>query len=83
MRATITFEFSAAQPGQGPAAVSWINTSLDLSGGYTYAWDADKKVYQITSTAGNTTVDAYAIKVEVRQLRLSHFGRRLMQPAIP
>ena len=48
MGSTITFQFRAAQSGQTPAAVSWINTNLNLSGGYTYTWDADKKVYQIT-----------------------------------
>jgi hypothetical protein len=64
---TITFQFNGAQ-GQKPAAVTWINTNLDLGGGYTYTWDGDKKVYQISSTAGGTTVDAYTVKVALRQM---------------
>jgi Tfp pilus assembly protein PilX len=89
MGSTITFQFRAAQSGQTPAAVSWINTSLNLSGGYTYTWDADKKVYQITSTTGNTTVDAYAIKVELRKLGSAisgdyrAAGNSLMRDTIP
>jgi hypothetical protein len=64
---TISFQFNGAQ-GKRPAAVAWINTNLDLGGGYTYTWDGDKKVYQITSTAGSTTIDAYTVKVALRQM---------------
>jgi len=71
-----TFDFTGPA-GQTPSCVSWINTTNTVSG-ITYAWDADKKVYGITSTAtdpgpGATTgkqtiVDAYLIKTETRQM---------------
>jgi hypothetical protein len=64
---TITFQFNGAV-GQRPAAVAWINTNLDLGGGTTYTWDGDKKVYQITSTADSTVIDAYTVKVSLRQM---------------
>ncbi len=67
MESTITFQYNA-DPGKMPAAVSWLNTDLDLGGGITHTWDADKKVYKITSTADDTTIDAYTIRVELRQM---------------
>jgi hypothetical protein len=67
MESTITLQFNGPA-GQKPAAVAWINTNLDLGGGITYTWDGDKKVYQITSTAGNTTIDAYTVKSELREM---------------
>ena len=79
MTSTFTFKFIAAQSGQTPAAVSWITTSgvSDIP----YTWDADVKVYHITSQAGGeygtedgTIVDAYAIKSEMRQLGLTLSG---------
>ena len=65
MTSTITFQFDGAV-GRSPEALAWITTSGvdDIP----YSWDADIKVYKITSTAGSTTIDAYAIKSEMRQL---------------
>jgi hypothetical protein len=68
---SFTFQFSGP-PQQFPAAaISWINTN-GVSG-IDYAWDADVQVYKILSTAGvaeekETTVEAYAAKIEVRKL---------------
>jgi len=75
MESIITFQFTGPL-GQSPGAVSWIDTNLDLSGGadITYTWDADIKVYKITSTATDTTTDkqtiveAYTAKCELRKL---------------
>lgn len=64
---TITFEFDGPE-GQGPAAVSWIDTDTTFSGGLTYCWDGDQKVFQILSTAGDTSVEAYTIKSELRMM---------------
>jgi hypothetical protein len=78
-----SFSFTFDPPVQSDdarcwAAVSWINTAnvSDLVPGYsgiTYTWDADKKVYKINSTATDamgkeTEVNAYAAKMEARQL---------------
>ncbi len=64
---TITFQFDGPE-GANPAAIAWMNTNLNLSGGIHYTWDADKKVFQVVSTAGNTTVEAYSIKTELREM---------------
>jgi len=65
---SFTFQYSGPE-GQSPgAAVSWIVTT----GGY--AWDADVKIYKISSTATDpdtgkqTTVEAYTTKIEMREL---------------
>jgi hypothetical protein len=65
----ITFKFTTTQPGRSLEALSWITTSgvSDIP----YTWDADVKVYHITSQAGDengTIVDAYAIKSELRKM---------------
>jgi hypothetical protein len=61
-----SFGFTAAQPERAPEAVSWITTSgvADIP----YAWDADVRVFHITSTANGTTVDAYSVRSELREL---------------
>ncbi len=61
----ITFQFTG-RPGRTPEAVAWITTSgvADIP----FSWDADIRVHNVTSTAGNTTIEAYAIKSEARQL---------------
>jgi len=71
---TFTFQYTGPA-GQSPDnAVSWIETS----GGYT--WDADVKVYKISSTATDpntgkqTTVESYSSKIEVRKLGSAFSG---------
>jgi len=63
-----SFKFEYVGPeGQSPDnAVSWIDTSGVP--GITYTWDADVKIYQILSVAGDCEVEAYAAKIEVRKL---------------
>jgi len=95
MAKSFTFDFTGPA-GQTPNCVSWINTTGCEAYGITYAWDADKKVYGITSTAtdpgpGATTgkqtiVDAYLIKTETRQMGTAipgdyvAIGNSLMMP---
>ena len=75
MEATITFNFKSDQPNRIPGiAVSWIDTTGVEVDGIDYTWDADIKVYKITSTATDavtgkqTIVDAYTAKSEMRKL---------------
>lgn len=68
---TITFHFSGPADQQPGAAVSWIDTT-GVSG-VEYTWDADVKVYAVTSTATDSggrelAVDAYAATIELRRL---------------
>jgi hypothetical protein len=66
MVSAFTFSFSAAQAERAPEAVAWITTSgvSDIP----YAWDADVRVFNITSVAEGTTVDAYAVRSEMREM---------------
>jgi len=66
LRSTITFQFTASQENTAPSTVSWVTTS-GVSG-VSYSWDADSRVYHITSIAGNTQVESYNVKNEIREL---------------
>ena len=66
MTSTVTFQFTSSQVGCSLRAVSWITTTgvddIPLS------WDADAKVFRITSAASDTEIEAYVIKSELRKL---------------
>jgi hypothetical protein len=67
----VFFYFDAPTPGNNPQTVAWINTNTDLTGGGSpgvgYTWDGDVRVYHITSTAENTSVEAYLAKNQLRE----------------
>ena len=65
-RSAITFQYTASQPATAPATVSWVTTS-GVSG-VSYTWDADNRVYHITSIADGTKVESYNVKSEIRKL---------------
>ncbi len=67
MTSTITFQFDGPS-ARTPQAVSWIETNLYLYGDIKYTWDADTKVFKIISVAGDTEVEAYCAKSELRKL---------------
>ena len=62
----ITFQFASQQAGATPGAVSWMATSGVSS--IPFSWDADIKVFHITSVCGGTTVQTYLAKHDLRQL---------------
>jgi len=68
----VTFQFASSQPCGKPAAVAWMTTSGvdDIP----FSWDADTKVFKITSQADNTTVETYIAKGEIRRLRSAIAG---------
>ncbi|MFC2007402.1 pilus assembly PilX N-terminal domain-containing protein [Chloroflexota bacterium] len=72
MTTEISFEYTSAEAGVRPVAISWIETSgvsdVPLS------WDIDTKIFQITSTAGDTTIEAYASRCELRQMAAAIAG---------
>jgi hypothetical protein len=76
MERSFTFQFSGPVNVNPGAALSWIDTSIG------YAWDADVKVYKVTSMATDdafdppkvTTVEAYTSKSEIRQMGTSISG---------
>jgi len=82
MEKSFTFKF-AGPAGQNPgAALSWIDTTGLEDSGIDYTWDADVKVYNVTSTATDddfapvkqTVVEAYTARSEIRQMGLSQSG---------
>ena len=66
MVSDITFEFSSSQPWVSPVAISWMETSgvsdVPLS------WDIDTRMYRTTSVVGNTEIEAYSAKCELRKM---------------
>ncbi len=72
MTSEITFEFTSSQPGAMPNIVGWVTTSGVADIPFSYA--ADTGVYKITSQAGNTIIDAYTLKEEIRNLRSAISG---------
>jgi hypothetical protein len=77
---SFTFQFSGPVNVNPGAALSWIDTSG--ADGVSYAWDADVKVYKVTSTATDdsfdpvkqTVVEAYTAKSEIREMGTSISG---------
>ncbi|MBT4512175.1 MAG: hypothetical protein HOC20_08210 [Chloroflexi bacterium] len=64
--AEITFKFSSSREGYSPTAISWITTSgVD---GIALSWDADTKVYEIISEAGDATAESHIVKSELRKM---------------
>ncbi len=63
---TITFDYTAQEPDQRPAAVSWVTTSGAPDVPFT--WDADTRIFHITGRAGEACVEIYVGKSEVREL---------------
>jgi hypothetical protein len=71
MTCSFTFNFTRDDPTsqRNPEAVSWLTASGVAD--FPYTWDADVRVFHINSVAGGTagtTIDAYAIKSDPRQL---------------
>jgi hypothetical protein len=68
----VFFNFKAPSAGSNPQTAAWIDTDTDLTcggnPGVSYTWDGDIRIYQITSTAGDTMVDAYIAKSQLREL---------------
>ena len=77
MERSFTFEFSPGGENPG-AALSWIDTTEVAAIDYT--WDADVKIYKISSAATDpttgkqTTVETYSSKVEMRKLGSATWG---------
>ena len=64
----IDFNITPPPPaGQSINAVAWIETS-GTPYGYTFTWDGGTRYFEMTSTAGNTTVTSYLTQSEIQQL---------------
>ncbi len=77
MITVFTFNYTppAEHPNWTPAAVAWITTDMNAGSlGYPnpndvpVSWDIDTRYYKIVSEAGNTAIEAYSSKNELRQM---------------
>jgi hypothetical protein len=73
MTASITLPFTPQTPAQTPplpkdrpSAIGWVQTSgvSDIP----YSWNADVRAFKITSQCGDTSVESYIVKNELRDL---------------
>ena len=74
MTTYIRFDYVPATVGARPDGVAWATTGgVDLNGdgistGTHYTWDSDIRVFGITSTSGDTSVETYVAKSEMRKM---------------
>ena len=74
-----TFEFTASTANVKPAAIAWVTTEMRNQYGnpkfppndpanVPVSWDIDTSYYKIVSEAGDTSVEAYTSKNDLRQM---------------
>ena len=69
MTSTISFSFNPSQAGVVPGVISWVTTSMAGVNDIPFSWSADTEIYHVNSTAGQTTVDSYVAKNQLRQIQ--------------
>jgi len=62
----INFDYTPAETGTVPVAISWTTTS-GLSD-VPMSWDIDSRIYKIVSTCGSTEIEAYSARCELRKM---------------
>jgi hypothetical protein len=75
---TMSFDFTfsytppAEHPNYMPTAIAWLTTAMHPSSpnpnDVPISWDVDNRIYEITSVVGDTEVQAYSSKSELRQM---------------
>ncbi len=69
---TIYFGYNSLgeDPTKMPAAIAWVTTGLGSGtvNDVPISWDTDTRIYKITSAAGNTDIEAYSSKNEIRNM---------------
>ncbi len=72
MSTEIIFSYTppAGHPDCMPTAIAWITTEMvdGSPGDVPISWDVDTRIYKIISTAGDTSIEAYSSKSELRQM---------------
>jgi hypothetical protein len=66
----ITFSYSANGTGAKPSAIAWMETEdyILIDDILPVTWDVDTSVYGITSAAGDTEIEAYISRNELRSM---------------
>jgi hypothetical protein len=76
MTLNFTFDYTppADNPNLLPVAIAWVTTDM-IAGEYgtnpndvPVSWDTDTRFYEILSTSGDTTIQAFSSKCELRQM---------------
>ncbi len=71
---TFTYTPPASDPTELPVAIAWVTTEMHdefgmlKSNDVPIAWDTDTRIYKITSLAGDTSIQAYSSKLQLRNL---------------
>ena len=66
--AEITFNYTTEVAGTRPTGISWIVTDGAVSSDIPISWDIDTKIYKIIASAGDTEIEAYPSRSELRNL---------------
>lgn len=70
----IVFDYDADEANTRPIAIGWVVTTGDLSDDIPISWDIDTKIYKVVATAGDTTVEAYPSRCDLRQVGAAFLG---------
>jgi hypothetical protein len=70
---SFTYDPPANNPNKMPLAVAWVTTEMDPTCVNTndvpIAWDTDVRYYQVISVSGDTHIETYSSKSQLRNLR--------------
>jgi Tfp pilus assembly protein PilX len=66
--ARLTFDYTANETGAKPEAIAWMVTDeyLTIENILPVTWDIDTSIYRISSIAGDTEIEAYISRNELR-----------------
>lgn len=72
--AEITFKYTSEQPEARPAAIAWMVTAGPVATDIPAVWDIDTRMYKITASAGDTAIEAYASRCQLRNMYAATSG---------
>jgi len=72
MTTEITFQYTADETGESPISIAWMET--DGVSDVPLSWDIDTKIYKTVSVAGDTEIEAYASRCELRKMEAAIAG---------
>jgi Flp pilus assembly pilin Flp len=70
----ITFTYTATETGAKPTAISWIETTGAVIDILPVTWDIDTQIYRVISVSGNTEIEAYSSRCELRDMNEAFSG---------
>ncbi len=72
--AEITFKYLSEQPEARPAAIAWMVAAGPVATDIPAVWDIDTRMYKITAAAGDTAIEAYASRCQLRNMYAATAG---------